>query len=214
MEHELFQSKLKASVDGAFVSDIIRSSSSGLNSHRTAAIELIIERSIRGRHDRTFKKAKNSLRPDPTTQPKGEAPDTLTLQVQSPTPTIASQPPSQSLTNGTTGIATSLESASANHEASQESSALSKSVKGVEKVPLREEPPADVKTNLSLSEDFVELACLNCNAKQLRSSLTNNVWCSPCISRIQVKCRMKCGGCGVSRFRTADACVKCHKKFK
>jgi len=75
MEHELFQSELKPSVDGALISGMIRSSSSGLHSHRAAAMELILERSIQERRERMLAKAKNSLRPDPTSQPKSGAPD-------------------------------------------------------------------------------------------------------------------------------------------
>ena len=78
MEHGLFQSRLKPSVDGALVSGIIRGSSSGLNSHRAAAIELILEGSIRERRERMFTKGKNSLRSDSTPQPKGEVPNTST----------------------------------------------------------------------------------------------------------------------------------------
>ena len=85
MEHELFQSKLKASVDGALVSEMIRSSSSGLNSHRAAALELIIEKSIQEHRERMTRKAKDSLRPDPTPQPKSEAPNIPTPQAHSPT---------------------------------------------------------------------------------------------------------------------------------
>jgi len=73
MEHELFQSELKPSVDGALISGMIRSSSSGLHSHRTAAMGLILERSIQERRERMLTKAKNSLRLDPAPQSKSEA---------------------------------------------------------------------------------------------------------------------------------------------
>ena len=210
MEHELFQSKLKPSVDGALISDMIRSSSSGLNSHRTAAMELIIERSIQERRERTFRQARSSLGPDPTPQPKGEAPDTPTSQAQFPTPTTASQPSSPSLPNDTAGIATSLGSASDNHEVSQDSWTVSKSTKRVKKTTRCEEPSADVKTNLSPSEDFVELTCQKCDVKQLRSGLWRGIYCGQC-STIQ---SMKCVGCGTVRVSDIDACTTCHKKFK
>lgn len=73
MEHELFQSELKPSVDGALISSMIRGSSLGLNSHRAAAMELIIERSIQERRERTFAKAKDELQSDPAPQPGGGA---------------------------------------------------------------------------------------------------------------------------------------------
>ena len=208
MEHELLQSKLKHSVDSALVSNIIRSSSSGLSPHRTAAMELILERSIQERRERMFTKAKNSLRPDPTPQPKIEVPNTLTPQMQSPTPTTASQPPSRSLPDDTTGIVTGVASASANHEALRDSSTVSKPAKKVNAAQ-REGPPADVKTNLSPSEDFVELACWKCSVKQLRSGLRYGLYCSLCPVPSMV-----CVGCGAIRVHDADACNGCHGKFK
>jgi len=78
MEHELFQSELKPSVDGALVSGMIRSSSSGLHSHRAAATELILERSIQDRRERMLAKTKDELRSDPIPQPEGEAPNDTT----------------------------------------------------------------------------------------------------------------------------------------
>ena len=214
MEHELFQSELKASVDGTLVSDMIRSSSSGLNSHRTSAMELIIERCIQERRERMIRKAKNSLRPDHTHRPKTEVPSTSTPQVQSSISATASQSLSRSLSNGTTGITTSLGSASADHEPSQDSSALSKSTKMVKKLARREEPPVDVKADPSPSEDFVELVCWECNAEQLRSSLPDGVYCSLCISSIRVWSVMMCAGCGARRAHNDDACATCHKRFK
>jgi hypothetical protein len=71
MEHELFQSKLKRHVDDALLSKIIESSSTGEHPHRTAAMELVIERSVRDRRERMAMKAKNTSRPDLTPQPKG-----------------------------------------------------------------------------------------------------------------------------------------------
>ena len=84
MEHELFQSKLKSPIDAILISGIIRSSSSSLNSHRMATMELILERTIRERRERMFGKAKNSVRPDPTPQPKraSEVPSIPTPEVQ------------------------------------------------------------------------------------------------------------------------------------
>jgi len=83
MGYELFRSKLKPSVGGALVSDILRSSSSGLNSHRTVVAELIIEGSIQERRERIFEKAKNSSRSDPIPQAKrtSEAPNTSIPEV-------------------------------------------------------------------------------------------------------------------------------------
>ena len=208
MEHELFQSELKPSVDGALISSMIRSSSSGLHSHRAVAMELIMERSIQDRRGRVLAEAKNRLRPDPTPQPKSGAPDAPTSQVQSSTPATALQPPPRSLLNDTTGIVTSLASASDSRGASQVSSAPSKSTKKVEGE--HEEPPADVKMDPSPPEVFVELKCRKCGVKQLRSSLYHGINCSLCPK----KWRMRCVGCGTRRVDDIDACTGCHGKFK
>ena len=209
MEHGLFQSELKPSVDGALISSMIRSSSSGLNSHRAAATELILERSVQDRRERMLTKAKKSLRPDPTPQPKSGVPDTLTLQIQSSTPATALQPPPRSLPNNITGIFTSLASALANHEVSQVSSAPSKPTKNVEGG--HEKPPADVKMNSSPSDDSVELTCRICDVKQPRSSLRLGIGCGLC----PMQWLMKCVGCGTIRVRSdIDVCTSCHGKFK
>ena len=209
MEHELFQSKLKPLVDDAFVSDIIRSSSSGLNSHRAAAIELILERSIRERRERMLTKAKSRPRPDPTSQPKGGAPDAPTPRAQPPTSATASQPSSQQLPNDTTGTATGPTPAPANHKSSQDPPTLSKPAKKA-KVARHEEPPADTKTNPSPSENIVELVCRRCHVTKLRSDLWAGIYCSSCPWPWS---ETKCFGCGTIRVKNADACTSCHAKF-
>jgi len=215
MEYELFRSKLKPSVDGALVSGIIRSSSSGLSSHRTAVMELIIEGSIRERRERTFTKAKNSLQPDPTPQVKmtNEASNMSIPEVQLPVPAPAPQLPSQSLPNDATDIVTTPASASTKHNASPDSPALSKRAKGI-KVARGEESPADVKTNPSPSEDSVELTCRECNVRQLRSLLRNGIYCKLCPILWFGGVKMKCVSCGTIRVDDFDSCTGCHHKFK
>ena len=78
MEYELFQSELKSSVNGALISGMIRSSSSGLHSHRAAAMELILERSIQDRRERVLAEAKNGLPSDPAPRSESEAPSNTT----------------------------------------------------------------------------------------------------------------------------------------
>jgi hypothetical protein len=213
MEHELFQSKLKPVVDGALVSDIIRSSSSGLNSHRAVAIELILESSIEERRERMSTKAKDSLRRDSTPRPKSEAPNIPVPQVQSQTPANASQPPSRSLPNDTTGIFINHASASAIHEAAQDSSAPSEPAKKIKEVARREEPLANDETNPSPSEDLVELICRGCNVKLTRSCLLAGLYCIKCPYSLR-RSEMKCVGCGATRVDKVDACADCHRKFK
>jgi len=210
MEHEFFQSELKPLVDDALVPDIIRSSSSGLNSHRAAAIELILERSIQDRRERMLTKAKSRPRPNPTPQPESEAPDAPTPRVQSPTSATASQPPSRSLPNDTTGTATGPTPAPANHKSSQDPPTLPKPAKEV-KVAQHEEPSADAKTNPSPPEDTVELVCLRCHVKKLRSDLWAGVYCGSCPWPWS---ETKCVGCGTIRVSNVGACASCHGKFK
>ena len=209
MEHELFQYKLKPSVNGALISDIIRSSSSGLNSYRAAAMVLIIERSIQERRERMFTKAKNNLWPDHTPQPERTY-EELIISIPEVQPPPAPQLPSRSLPNVTAEIITSCTSASVNHEASQEPPPPSKPAKQIKKVEPREGPPVDVKTNSSSSVDFMELACCKCGVKKPRSSLWSGVYCSLCPS----SWGMKCVGCGTIRRENVDACIGCHGKFK
>ena len=175
MQHELFQSKLKHSADGALLSGIIRSSSSGQNSHRTAAMELIFEKSIHASRERAFTKVEDSLRPDPTPRSMRacEGPSISILQVQSPIPFTALQPPPQSPND------TSIAPASAKYEASQNSQTLSKPAKRT-KVTRREEPPAGAKVSASLSKDAVQVVRWKCNVEQSRSNLRHGVYCGRC----------------------------------
>ena len=191
MEYELFRSELKPFVDGALVSGSIRSSSSGLNSHRTAVMELIVEGSIQERCVRMFTEAKNNLQRDPTPQPKrtSDAQDDTTVSV------------------------TSFASASAEYDASQDSTALLESTKKIEGVARYEKPPADVKANPSPSEDFVELECESCHHKGSRHYSLGGVYCRWIFCQDRRK-GMKCVGCGTIRVGDIDACAGCHRKFK
>jgi len=203
MEYELFQSKLKPSVDGALVSDIIRSSSSGENSHRMAAMELLFERSIQARRDMVMKD-KVSLRLDPTPwQPVTTEPlNVFGMEKQSP----ITRPPSESLPKAVTDPAP----ASVKCEASQDSPAPSEPANRIKKGAQREDPPADTVTNASSSEGVVDLACPVCYAVQPRKFLRSGVYCHWCF----MLNRMKCADCGTIRVTNVEACTKCHKKFK
>jgi len=216
MEYELFRSRLKPSVDNDLISGIIRRSSSGLNSYRTAIMELIIEGSIQEHRKRMFEKAKNNPRSDPTRQAKRTSvgPNISIPEAQplAPTPAPALQPQSQSLPNDTTGTASRLASASAEREAPRDSSDLLKLAKKIAGVARCEEPPADVKTNPSPSENSVEPECETCHLKGLQSSLFPGA-CVQCIL-MRKGGRMKCVGCGTIRTGGVDACTSCHRKFK
>jgi len=211
MEHELFQS-LRASVDGTLVSDIIRSSSSGENSHRMAAMELILESSIQGRRERMLAKVRDSLQPDPTPQPKkkSQAPNTSTQEVQPPTPA----PTPQSLgspPNASTDITTKPGPATAKCESSQGSSTPTQSVTKTKKAARREEPPEDDRKNPPPSEDLVRLICRGCNVRQSRRHLRSGIYCSECLEPSYIT---RCAGCGTTRVDDVKTCTGCRRKFK
>ena len=214
MEHELFQSKLKPSVDGALLSNVIRSSSSGKNSYRTTAMELLFERSIQARRKRAFTKVEE-MRPDPTLQPmmSCETPNTSTAQIQSPTPPTALQSTSQSLSNVNTSIVTSPTPAATKHEVSQESPNLPKTPQKVE-VTRHEGPPADAKIDASSSEGIMQLVCQRCKVERLRSHPQRGVFCDRCPPLGWLSQLVKCAGCGTPRVSGVEACTYCHQKFK
>jgi len=217
MEYELFRSKLKPSIDGASISGIIRCSSSSLSSHRTAVMELIIEGSIQARRERMFAKGENSLQSDPTPQHKrtSEVQNIFVPEVQPPTPAPVPQPqpPSQSLPNGTAGTVATPKPAPFKYRAPEDLWAPPKPAKKSKKTVRREEPPADVKTNPSSSENFVGLACQNCGVRQLRSRLWDGVYCNPCPLWFGGT-KMKCIGCNTIRVDDVGACTGCHRTFK
>jgi len=66
MEHKLFYSKLKPSVEDSTLFEIIESSSSGEKPYRAASMELIFERSIREHKERIAAGAKElKIQPPP-----------------------------------------------------------------------------------------------------------------------------------------------------
>ena len=213
MEHELFQSKLKHSVDGALISNIIRGSSSGGNSHRAAAVELILERSIQEHRKRTSAKIR-TFRPKPTPQleKSSEELNISIPQVQLPSPSPAPQPRSRSSTMAAIDPSPGFPSVSGKPEASLGSSTLSKSTRDV-KVARREKPPADAKTKPPPpSEDTVQLVCGMCGTNQLQSHLRSDLYCSLCPGPWWST--MKCVDCGIYRGDDLVACAGCRRRFK
>jgi hypothetical protein len=213
MEHEFFQSKLKASVDGASLPGIIRSTSSGENSHRAAAMELVFERSIRERRERVSTKAKDSLQPDPTLQLDRSKPlKTPIPPVKPPVPALASPPPLQSSSDASTNVLAKPASPSTTHEVSPDSpSIFSKPAKKAKKA-AREEPPADAKVNSSASGDIVRLACSCRGADKLRRHARTSVRCNYCPGSLV---GMKCISCGTVKVRDGNsACSDCRRKFE
>lgn len=207
MEHELFHSKLKPSVDGALISHMIESSSSGKHPHHTAAMVLIFGRSIQERRKRMLAKAKNNTsQPDSASQPKGndETSNVPVQQVQPPVPKPQplSQPPGF--------FAKLLVGNVTKPEASSSYPAPSKPAKTTE-VAQSEEPPIENKANQHSLEASVELVCMGCGFRQKRNSLGSGIYCITCPRSSSV---MRCVGCGTDRAENVKTCTNCHKKFK
>ena len=212
MEHGLFQSKLKPSVDGALLSDIVRGSSPGKHSHRATAMELVFERSLQGRRERVPTKVKDSLQSDPIPQLKrSEQLKAPFPPAELPVPVLASPPPSQSSANANANVlAGHISSSPTTHEASPVVPTFSKPAKKIKTAAQREEPQADAKMNPSPSEDIVQLACRSCCVRQQRNHLRLGVCCDLCLGPSAI---MKCVGCGTFRINDIETCTSCHNKF-
>jgi hypothetical protein len=212
MEHELFQSKLKPSVDDTLLSKIIRSSSSGEYSHRAAAMELVFERSIQERCKRDSAKVKDSLQPDPAPQLKGSEPLNAPIppaELPIPTPTLPLPP--QPSPNANTDVPARPAPSFATHEAPQNLLTLSKPTQKTNKATRRKGPQANAKANPPTSEDTTQLACSWCGSKQRRSDLRSGGGCGSCPAWFKA---MNCVGCGGVRVGNTEACINCHRKFE
>ena len=203
MEHELFQSKLKPLVDGASISDIIESFSSGEHPHRTAAMELILERSIQERRERILAKIKSISPQDPAPQPRRSA-ETATIptpKVVPPAPTPAPQPPSRP----------PFKPVPAKNEALPDTSTLVKPAKKT-KAMRHEEPPADIQVNTPSSKDPVKLVCGRCDEKHRRKSLRSGIYCPECSKSSRTI--MRCSRCRTPRDKKTKSCTNCRVTFK
>ena len=69
MQHELFYSKLRPSVEGYSILEIIRNSYSGDNPHHAATMEMIFERSIREYREKAAAGVKEARTQPPPTKP-------------------------------------------------------------------------------------------------------------------------------------------------
>ena len=203
MEHDLFWSKLKPTVDRTLLFNIIQSSCLGEHSHRTVAMELVLERSIQERRKGVLAKAKDASQPDSTAQHQSS--EVLAPQLRSPTnvPVLASQPPSHSTTSPV------VASASAKTEVPQDPSTLSEP--GKETKVAQRVGPATGSTNVPPSEHTVELACIICGAKVPRANAGRHFFC-PGTSGWTAR-SFKCVDCGARRVGNADVCTGCRGKF-
>lgn len=201
MEHELFQSKLKPLVDRALLSDMIESSSSGEHPHRTAAVELILERSIQERRERMSAKVESDLQPDLVPEPKRTTTTPIPeAKPPAPAPQLPFQPSSSSVPTLT----------SAKNETSPNSSSSSKPARKA-KATGREGPPAHTKVHPGPPDVVVELVCGGCRINHSRSKLCIGLFCPSCPTGWDI---MKCVRCGTIRTEKGETCTNCHGKFK
>ena len=204
MEHELFQSKLKHLVDGALLSRIIESSSTGEHPHRTAAMELVIERSVRDRRERMVAKSENTSRPDPTPQPQGGNIQQVQppAAVRVPAPQLSSQSSNNNHLDGRqepTPIKSEVPSSSGTLPKTTNSGGVAERLRAAV---LTDPPPPEV---------LVELVCMSCGVKQRRGILESGIDCSRCPKSSSV---VRCVCCGTIRSKNRRKCTHCHGKFR
>lgn len=186
MEHELFQSKLKSSVNIAFLSKMIRSSSSGENLHQAAAMELILERSIQERHQRTLAKAQNTLQLDPSPQPK-EGSEELSTSIP---PTEPSTPaPALQLAPQRSTRKPQLTSS----ETAPNPKLVSKPVM-TQGDPGKHRKPVRVRCSVS-----------NCGSILRQSELKDGFYCCNCPNQVFTFC-LNCGHCRNTNVRKCESC--------
>ena len=172
------------------VHEIIRSSSSGRDSYRTAAMELLFERSIQERRERMLTRADDTLLPDPTSPSE----ETDEESIISPAP----QPPR--VLPSDASVPTRPRSVLINHETPRDPSRKTK-------VARFEDPPVNAGTNSPSSKDNVQLFCRNCGTSQSRNLLLSGVFCGTCCSNVQ------CTYCWTFRISDTETCTSCYRDF-
>lgn len=203
MEHTLFQSTLKPLVDRALLSDIIGSSSSGEHPYRSAAMVLILERSIQERRERIAAIEKASQPAQPTKS--SEAPR-IPIQQAQPT-ALAPKPPQQPPSNP---VSARPAPTPTKYEATPDPPTSSKLAKKV--VATRKDgPPTNTTTKPPPPQDTVKLVCVGCRVGYPRSGLWSGIYCPTCPKHSDF---MGCIRCGTIRNEAGKACTKCHVKFE
>ena len=203
MELSLFQSTLKPLVDRALISDIIESSSSGEHPHRSAAMVLILGRSIQQRRERIAAIEKASRPTQPTKS--SEAPRVPIQQAQPAA--LAPKPPQHPPSNP---VSTRPAPTSTKCEAKPDPPAPQKPAKKVATA-RQEGPPTNITTKLPPPQDIVKLVCVGCRVGYPRSDLWSGIYCPTCPKHSDF---MGCIRCGTIRTEEVKACAKCHVKFK
>ena len=196
-EHDLYWSKLKPLVDRTSLSSIVGGSCSGEHPHRTAAIQVVPDRSIQEHGKRMLAGTKDASQPGPTTQHRSS--EALAPQLPAPAP----QPPSQSVSNPV------VVSASVNIEAPQGPSTFSDTGKKFKGVRCKG-PAANGTTNSSLTH-AMELVCGNCSTTIPLAHYNSRPFAS---CRRGMFHTTECSGCGTERVGKVDVCANCQGKFR
>ena len=202
MEHEIFQSELKPSVNGDLLSKIIRSSSSGENSHCAAAMVLIFERSVRERHERMAARVRDSLRPGPVPEPKRNN-EPLNNPIRLVEPQPVSWPP--------------LKPQSTPRETAQNPKPASRSEQIRSVAELWREmgghrnsvPDSRMSHSKTPKDTYLRCPVKSCRAALGRDELEDGLYCSVCPTQTT----MLCANCGVRRSTQDKNCSGCRLRF-
>jgi len=211
MEHEFFQSELKPSVDDNLLSKIIRSTSSGENSHRTAAMELIFERSILERREKAVVRVRDSLQPEPVPEPRRSREGSrISAQpaeplAPAPTPPPVSRPPPKPR------LAPSETAPNPKPMPRPESSQKAIPVATRIDADAHLEPAPNMRAIDSKPpvETFLRCSIPTCGASLSRNGLEDGLYCGVCSNQTA----MRCGNCGVQRSKRVKKCGGCGLPF-
>lgn len=213
MEHQLFQSKLKPLIDGNLLSKIIRSSSSGETPHRTAAMELIFERSVRERRERAVARVRDSLQPDPVPDPRRN--EGLDAPIQpaeppAPTPRPVSRTPSDPraswfFTSETAHNPKLIPRPKPTQRAIPVATQVDTGAHRSSMPNMR----AHDSDSEAPEETFLKCSIPSCGASLGRKRLKHGLYCRVCSSQKV----MRCANCGVRRSKEVKKCGGCGMKF-
>ena len=210
MEHELFQSELKPSVDDSLLSKIIRGSSSGENSHRAAVMGLIFERSVQERRERMATRLRDSLRPGPMPEPKrsNEWLNNSIRPAEPPAPAPAPQPvlrPPPQPQSTPREAAQNQKSVPRPEPTHRMNLAEMLSQEGVHRKSVPDVRTSDSKPT---KDTFLRCPVRSCGASLGRYHLKDGLHCGVCGNRA-----MLCANCGVCRSTNVKNCSGCGLRF-
>lgn len=209
MEHEIFHSELKPSIDDGSLSKIIRCSSSGENSHRAAAMVLIFERSVRERRERMATRVRDSLRQRPPPEPK-RSNERVNNPVQSagplaPAPQPVSRPPPK--LQSTSGEAAQNLKPVPRPEPTQKTiPAVTQNDTSTHRKSMPNLRTSDSKPP---EDTFLRCSVRSCRVSLGRNELKDGLYCGVCQNRAATLC----ANCGVCRNTIVKHCKGCGLKF-